>query len=207
MIGSVASAVFASACCWLPLLLLAAGASGAAVGAVFERYRPTFLSLSFALLGAAFYFAYRPRPKAAANAVAGQESHSCCATARESRGSIITTKWTLQRFNRSMPWVLTLIALAFALFPNYLGLLSSNTDRNKLATRDGLDTVVIAIKGMTCKACTKTLQTELATVSGVSAAEVSYEEAGPRGRAQGTLSADCKTSGQDQEHWLWRQAR
>ena len=63
MIGSVVSAVFASACCWLPLLLLAAGMSGAAVAAAFERYRPAFLSLSFALLGAAFYFAYRPASK------------------------------------------------------------------------------------------------------------------------------------------------
>jgi len=75
-----------------------------------------------------------------------------------------------------MLWVVTLIVLAFAFFPNYVGLLSSNTgQRNTVATRDGLDTVAIAIEGMTCKACAKTLQTELATVSGVSAAEVSYE--------------------------------
>ena len=188
MIGSVVSAVFASACCWLPLLLLAAGISGAAVGAAFERYRPTFLSLSFALLGAAFYFAYRPRSKVATNTVAGKESDSCCATEGESRGPIILKKWTLQRLNRSMLWVVTLIVLAFAFVPNYVGLLSGNTGlRNTLVTRDGLDTVAIAIKGMTCKACAKTLQTELATVSGVTAAEVSYEKrlalvGVPRGR-------------------------
>ena len=170
MIGSVVSAVFASACCWLPLLLLAAGISGAAVGAAFERHRPTFLSASFAFLGAAFYFAYRSRPKVAANAVAGKESALRCATERESRGPIITKKWTLQKLNRSMLWVVTLIVLAFAFFPNYVGLLSSNTGpRNTLVTRDGLDTVVIAIEGMICKACAKALQTELATVSGVSA--------------------------------------
>lgn len=177
MIGSVISAVFASACCWLPLLLLAVGISGAAVGAAFERYRPIFLGVSFALLGATFYFTYRPRPKMAVNADAGQKSESCCAAERESRGPIITKKWTLQRLNHSMLWVVTLIVLAFASFPNYVGHLSSNTGlRNTLVTRDGLDTVVIAIDGMTCKACAKTLQTELATVSGISAAEVSYEK-------------------------------
>ena len=176
MIGSVVSAVFASACCWLPLVLLAAGISGAAVGAAFERYRTTFLSLSFALLGVAFYFAYRPRSKVAVNAIVGMESDSCCTTERESRGSIITKKWTLQSLNRSMLWVVTLIVLAFASFPNYVGFLSNNTGQpNRLATRDGLDTVVIAIECMTCKASAKTLQTELSAVSGVSAAEVSYE--------------------------------
>ena len=106
----------------------------------------------------------------AANAVAGKESALRCATERESRGAIVAKKWTLQRLNRSMLWVVTLIVLAFAFVPNYVGLLSGNTGlRNTLVTRDGLDTVAIAIKGMTCKACAKTLQTELATVSGVSA--------------------------------------
>ena len=87
-----------------------------------------------------------------------------------------------------MLWVVTLIVLAFAFVPNYVGLLSGNNGlRNTLVTRDGLDTVAIAIKGMTCKACAKTLQTELATVSGVTAAEVSYEKrlalvGVPRGR-------------------------
>src|SRR5439155_24761384 len=87
-----------------------------------------------------------PRLKVA-NAVAGKESDSCCATERESRGAIVAKKWTLQRLNRSMLWVVTLIVLAFAFFPNYVGLLSSNTgQRNTVATRDGLDTVAIAIE-------------------------------------------------------------
>ena len=77
--------------------------------------------------------------------------------------------------------------LAFAFFPNYVGLLSSNTGLRNTATSDVLETLVIAIDGMTCKACAKTLQTELATVSGVTAAEVSYEKrlalvGVPRGR-------------------------
>jgi copper chaperone CopZ len=168
--------MFASACCWLPLLLLAVGVSGAAVGAAFEQYRPIFLSLSFALLGAAFYFAYRPGPQMTANAVAGEQSVSCCGTEREIRGAITKTR-TLQRFNRSMLWVVTIIVLTFAFFPNYVGIVSSNTaQRHTVTTRDGFDTVAIAIEGMTCKACAKTLQTELATVPGVSTAEVSYEK-------------------------------
>ena len=42
-IGSVASALAASACCWLPLVLVAFGASTAGLSAAFERVRPWFL--------------------------------------------------------------------------------------------------------------------------------------------------------------------
>src|SRR5690606_6665691 len=61
MIGSLFSAVVASACCWLPLLLIAAGVSGAAVGSAIEVYRPWFLGAAFVFLAAAFFFAYRPK--------------------------------------------------------------------------------------------------------------------------------------------------
>lgn len=60
-VGSVASALAASACCWLPLLLLAFGMSGAAVSAAFEKYRPFFAALTIGFLGAAFYLLRRPR--------------------------------------------------------------------------------------------------------------------------------------------------
>ena len=52
--GSVVAAVLSSACCWLPLLLLAFGASAAGVSAFFERWRPAFLVVAIGLLGAGF---------------------------------------------------------------------------------------------------------------------------------------------------------
>ena len=55
-IGALASAVVASACCWLPLLLIAVGVSGGALAATFEAWRPVLLPVTFVLLGLAFYF-------------------------------------------------------------------------------------------------------------------------------------------------------
>lgn len=57
--GGLVSALAASACCWLPLLLLAFGMSGAAVSAAFEKYRPFFAVVTIGFLGAAFYLLRR----------------------------------------------------------------------------------------------------------------------------------------------------
>src|SRR5262249_32687448 len=42
-LGSIGSAIVASACCWLPLLALALGLSAAGASAAFEASRPVFL--------------------------------------------------------------------------------------------------------------------------------------------------------------------
>ena len=55
-VGALASAIVASACCWLPLLLIAVGVSGSALSATFEAWRPVLLPLPFALLGLACCF-------------------------------------------------------------------------------------------------------------------------------------------------------
>lgn len=59
ILGSVFTAVVGSACCWLPLLLIAFGFSAAGVGSFFDQYRPLFLTATFALLGVAWYLTYR----------------------------------------------------------------------------------------------------------------------------------------------------
>jgi len=56
LIGGLLAAVLASACCWLPLLLLPLGVSGMAVSASFEQSRPFFAALTFGFLAAAFFF-------------------------------------------------------------------------------------------------------------------------------------------------------
>lgn len=60
-IGTIVSAVVASSCCWLPLVLLLFGVSGAGIAGAMESYRPLFIVLTFGFLAAAFYFTYRPR--------------------------------------------------------------------------------------------------------------------------------------------------
>lgn len=53
-IGALVSAIIASACCWLPLLLIALGVSGGALASIFETWRPVLLPTTFVLLGLAF---------------------------------------------------------------------------------------------------------------------------------------------------------
>jgi hypothetical protein len=71
-IGTVVSAIMASSCCWLPLVLLAVGVSGAGIAAALEAYRPVFIVVTFGFLTAAFYFTYRPRK-------CETGGHACCA--------------------------------------------------------------------------------------------------------------------------------
>lgn len=177
-IGTVFSAIMASACCWLPLLLLAVGISGAGIAATLETYRPLFIVVTFGFLAAAFYFTYRskkgasgaghgccpPVPSAGDNAQA-----DCCTLAKKSPFSMMAT-------NKVMLWAVTVLAVAFLLFPKYIGLL--------LASRDAAsDTVVesplvtsttIAIEGMTCEGCAVALQSRLKDVPGVLNARVDY---------------------------------
>jgi hypothetical protein len=60
--AAVLSAILSSACCWLPLLLLAFGLPAAGVAGYFEAVRSCFLVAAAALLAAGFYFAYLRKP-------------------------------------------------------------------------------------------------------------------------------------------------
>ena len=60
VLGSVIGGVLASACCIEPLVLALLGISGAAFARRFELVRPYLLVLTYGLVGAAFYLAYRP---------------------------------------------------------------------------------------------------------------------------------------------------
>lgn len=71
-VGTVVSAIMASSCCWLPLVLLAFGVSGAGIAGALDAYRPLFLTLTMVFLAASFYFTYRPRKSAST-------SENCCA--------------------------------------------------------------------------------------------------------------------------------
>lgn len=168
--GSLISAVLSSACCWLPLLLLAFGIAGGTLSATFAAWRPVLLPVTFLLLGVAFYFTYR-RPKALATVVTGHGSASadgeaCCPVS--SKGV------AFKKLNKGMLWVATVFVLAFAFFPNYVGNLLGGG--NMSAPRQNLDTLVVEIEGMTCEACAATVEKALASVPGVAGVEVSYEE-------------------------------
>lgn len=159
-VGSVLSAVVASACCWLPLMLLAFGASAAGVSASFGEARPVFLVAAFGLLGLGFYLSYFRREACAPG--------SSCAVPNPK----------LQRLNRAMLWVATAFVLAFALFPSYAGfLLAENASPAPVDGSAESSMVTLGIKGMSCEACSVHIQKGLSGVPGVRSASVDYEKA------------------------------
>lgn len=158
--ASVVSAILASACCWLPLLLVAFGASAAGASAAFERARPFFLVLAPIFLGLGFYTAYFRKEACAPGG-------SCAAPNRR-----------LKRFNRAMLWVASVVVLAVALFPSYVGLLLQRGKSPAGAAEGGpTQTVTLQIAGMACEACVVHVESELAAVPGVHRATVMYAEA------------------------------
>ncbi|MBI2931103.1 MAG: cation transporter [Planctomycetes bacterium] len=157
--ASVFSAIMASACCWLPLLLVTFGASAAGASAAFERVRPFFLVIAPVFLGLGFYFAYFRKEAC----VPG----SACATPNRK----------LKRFNRVMLWVAAAVVAVVALFPNYVGLLLRRAPAAAAETGGPTETVTLRIEGMTCEACAVHVENELASVPGVRGARVSYSDA------------------------------
>lgn len=153
--GSVLAALLSSACCWLPLLLVAFGASAAGVAGFFEAYRLYFITGAVVLLGLGFYMVYfRKAPR---------EPGSACATSRHKAG----------RLRPLMLWAATGLVGASIFFPNYVGrLLGSPTPANVEA---GLEAAAYHIDGMTCQGCADTLGNALAKLSNVKGVEVDYE--------------------------------
>jgi len=158
--GSVGAAVASSACCWLPLTMLAFGASAGGASAFFERWRPYFAVGAIALLGLGFYLAYF-------GASACGEDGCCDARARRRL-----------RLTRVSLWIAAVVVAAFVSFPNYVGALldafEGPTSEQVAAERAGERTLVFEVDGMTCEACAVTLRADLTTIEGVEAAEVDY---------------------------------
>jgi copper chaperone CopZ len=175
-VGTVISAIMASACCWLPLVLLTVGVSGAGIAATLEAYRPLFIVVTFGFLGAAFYFTYRPKKCVA------EGGHGCCAPeaiSGEACGSPATKgRFSIRAFNKVMLWVVTVLAVAFLLFPKYVGFfLASEAGENETtATSPLVSRTTIAIEGMTCEACSVALQKAIKGVPGVLGAKVDFKK-------------------------------
>ncbi len=162
--GAVITAVLSSACCWLPLLLLAFGASAAGVSAFFERWRPLLAVVAIAFLAAAFWQMYFRKSPCATGAC----KDDACETEPRRRGV----------FPQLMLWTATVFVASFVLFPKYAGVVANTLYGQTAgvgATSDSsLTTVRFDVTGMTCEACAVTLQADLAKIDGVVAAEVDY---------------------------------
>lgn len=172
-IGTVLSAIMSSSCCWLPLLLLAFGVSGAGIGGALEVYRPLFIVLTFGFLAAAFYFTYRPRKSPTTESNCCSSAHDCCAVPQERT----KRRFSMMNVNKVMLWAVTLLAVLFLFFPKYVSffLASREAKSETTATSPLVTKTTIAIEGMTCEGCSVALEKAIKGVPGVLSAKVDFK--------------------------------
>jgi len=172
-VGTLVSAIVASACCWLPLLLLAVGVSGVGIASMLESYRPAFIVLTFGFLAAAFYFTYRPRKAVSSSEACCDTGSVCCPPSNTAK-----LRWfSMMALNKVMLWVVTILAVAFLLFPSYVGLLTGRTAGNAVTDSDPLvRQTIIAIEGMHCEGCAGLVEKAIEDAPGVLDAKVEYEK-------------------------------
>ena len=155
--GSALAAILSSACCWLPLLLIAFGVSAAGVAGFFEAYRLYFIAGALVMLGIGFYTVYFRRETCAPDS-------ACAAPNRR-----------LRAFSRIMLWTATGLVGAFVFFPNYVGhLFAAPPSGIALAPDVRLATATFRIEGMTCEGCATGLRAALAKLPDVASVEVDY---------------------------------
>jgi len=149
-LGALLVAVGASACCWLPLLLVSLGVGATGVGAVFETLRPYLMAATVLLLGAAFYFTYRRKTACATDG-------ACTTTGPSGRA-------------KAMLWGVTAIAAVSFAFPYWSA--SRLADANADETALGAPVLDSPVYGMTCAACAVNIHAAVSAVPGVSAVKV-----------------------------------
>lgn len=166
-IGTVVSAIVASSCCWLPLVLIGGvGVSGAKIATTLGEYRPYFMVVTFAFLGMAFYFTYRPRPAGAAGSC---QADCCPPAATVAEGS--KSRFNMMAMNKVMLWAVTIMVVAFLFFPKYFtGLMvAEGSEFTEDMTRTAL-----MVEGMTCDSCELVAAKAIGGVEGVLAVKVDY---------------------------------
>ena len=168
-VGTIISSIMASSCCWLPLLLLAVGVSGAGIASTLEAYRPLLMGVTFVFLAAAFYYTYRPKRNNDGHGCCASEpagGEDCCAPAGKGKFNMIC-------LNKVMLWGVTVMAVVFLLFPSYVGAIIGGDGKS---VTENTNNAVFKIDGMSCEGCSATVATVIRSVPQVQAVEVSYEK-------------------------------
>lgn len=144
------TAAAASLCCITPVLALFSGATGiASTFSWLEPYRPYLIGLTVAILSFAWYQKLKPKK---ADVVCDCE---------EDKPSFWQSKLFLG--------IITSVAFLLMLFPKYAHIFYPKAEKKEIIVveKSHLLQVEYKIKGMTCEACTKTINLALSKVPGV----------------------------------------
>lgn len=163
LVGATLSAPAASLCCIVPFAAALLGLAGFGVSSLMAAWRPYLLAITFSLLGAGFYLAYRPQPEQA------------CASGAECKTS------RARPWNKWAVWMTAVLVITFSVFPYYGGHLLQAVIRKPapaVATERNANTrLVLKIQGMDCQACALGLQQRLSRMAGVNQADVNFRTA------------------------------
>lgn len=164
--GSLVAAMLSSACCWVPMLLVAFGASAAGVSGIFGPWRPLFIVFAVAMLSLSFYLTFVRKPWT--DGAKDGSAAPCCSSARSSR----------RRLGRATWWVSAAVVAAFVFFPQYVSLALVGSSTQIAAGASELQgqsrEFTFRVEGMTCAACATTLTATLSKIDGVGRANVDY---------------------------------
>jgi copper chaperone CopZ len=164
-LGGVGAAALSSACCWLPMLLIAIGVSSAGMRGTLDSLRPWLLGVTGFAVALGFYFAYRPRRTHTA-------SDATVAEARPRRRMHVS---------KTFAWGHALVALLAAFGPEFLtSRASAETVDQEIAALSlnsaTATTSAYAVEGMTCGGCAAAARDALLDLPGVAHVDVSFEE-------------------------------
>ena len=157
MLGAL-SALFASVCCGVPLLLIVLGLGGLGFGSVFGRYHWYFTGIGVVLLAGAWYVFLRERSRIRAR---GAEMRNA-------------------RFTTAMLAIATIAVAGFGVLnvSSALGLGSKAEEVAHASTTSSaeLAQVVLPVEGMTCVTCEWGIEKALSKLDGVVEAKASAAE-------------------------------
>ncbi len=151
--GTISAAILASICCIGPLILAGLGIGSVGTFSSLEKYRHLFMLVTFAFIGTSFYLTYRKK-----------KSDVCCDI----------NKIKVDRIKKVTLWVITAVAVGLMLFPYLYGHFGRSGTVAPIS--DDLQKVVIKVEGMTCEACTISINSALSKIQGVRAVSVRLEK-------------------------------
>ena len=160
MIGAVFAGIAASACCILPAVLGVASAGSVGLGAAVAPYRPYLMILTILMLGAGFYFTYRPQ-EAACDADGG------CVTPKAA---------STRRFGKVMLWGVTMFTLAAMAYP-WIAAERARTQAETtpvVAVSATAQTAVFHVSKMSCAECSLQIADAVKKTPGVYDAQVDF---------------------------------